>query len=214
MKRIGGSPVLKPYRGFTLIELLIVVAIIGILAAIAVPNFLNAQVRARVARVEADLKSLSTAFEEYRLDNNRYIPRYSGMTRPGLFKYLTTPVSYISPSAFDDPFLAKFTRTNDDDPPTYFYERISGLSTTEATNGETAEPWKVLWYMSNTNHYRGALPGSYAYWLGSAGPDQTINADQRGTWGTPSADAPFDAFIDYSPSNGVISDGDINRLGP
>jgi type II secretory pathway pseudopilin PulG len=48
--------------------LLIVVAIIGILAAIAVPNFLNAQVRAKVARDLADMKSVSTAVEQLRLD--------------------------------------------------------------------------------------------------------------------------------------------------
>lgn len=54
--------------GFTLIELLIVVAIIGILAAIAVPNFLNAQVRAKVARSYSDMKSTANAIEQLRLD--------------------------------------------------------------------------------------------------------------------------------------------------
>ena len=59
-------------NAFTLIELLIVVAIIGILAAIAVPNFLNAQVRAKIAKVESEMKSIDTALESYRLDNNMY----------------------------------------------------------------------------------------------------------------------------------------------
>jgi prepilin-type N-terminal cleavage/methylation domain-containing protein len=59
-------------KGFTLIELLIVVAIIAILAAIAVPNFLEAQTRAKVSRVRSDLRSIATAIESYRIDNNRY----------------------------------------------------------------------------------------------------------------------------------------------
>ena len=61
-------------QGFTLIELLIVVAIIAILAAIAVPNFLEAQTRAKVSRVKADVRSLTTALELYYIDSNEYPP--------------------------------------------------------------------------------------------------------------------------------------------
>jgi prepilin-type N-terminal cleavage/methylation domain-containing protein len=59
-------------KGFTLIELLIVVAIIAILAAIAVPNFLEAQIRAKVSRVRSDQRSLQVAIETYYVDNNTY----------------------------------------------------------------------------------------------------------------------------------------------
>ena len=59
-------------EGFTLIELLIVVAIIAILAAIAVPNFLDAQMRSKVSRVKADIRSMVTAVESYAVDHNGY----------------------------------------------------------------------------------------------------------------------------------------------
>lgn len=64
-------------KAFTLIELLIVVAIIAILAAIAVPNFLEAQTRAKVARVMSDQRTYATALETYQIDYSSY-PAYWG----------------------------------------------------------------------------------------------------------------------------------------
>ena len=63
---------LKKASGFTLIELLIVVAIIGIIAAIAIPNLLNAIDRGKQKRTMADMRSVGTACEEYSIDNNFY----------------------------------------------------------------------------------------------------------------------------------------------
>lgn len=63
---------MKRNAGFTLIELLIVVAIIGIIAAIAIPNLLNAIDRSKQKRTMADIRSVGTACEEYSIDNNFY----------------------------------------------------------------------------------------------------------------------------------------------
>ncbi|MBN1900222.1 prepilin-type N-terminal cleavage/methylation domain-containing protein [Candidatus Sumerlaeota bacterium] len=102
-------------HGFTLIELLIVVAIIAILAAIAVPNFLEAQIRSKASRAKNDLRALENAIECYILDNNNY-PYVQHAVGPGIewqapFGFppgdnnyaggLTTPVAYISGILWD-----------------------------------------------------------------------------------------------------------------
>lgn len=69
---------MKNSRGFTLIELLIVVAIIGIIAAIAIPNLLNAIDRGRQKRTMADMRSIGTAVESYAVDSNFYPRNLSG----------------------------------------------------------------------------------------------------------------------------------------
>lgn len=89
-------------NAFTLIELLIVVAIIAILAAIAVPNFLEAQVRSKVTRVKSDHRTFATAIEIYQVDNNRYPSVFTSISD------LTTPIPYLTSSTIVDPFGVKF----------------------------------------------------------------------------------------------------------
>src|SRR2546425_5724131 len=85
--------------GFTLIELLIVVAIIGIIAAIAIPNLLNAIDRSKQKRTMADMRSIGTSCEEYSIDNNFYptlgtsqaaVSGISGVVQPTYIKVLPT----------------------------------------------------------------------------------------------------------------------------
>lgn len=94
-------------RCFTLIELLIVVAIIGILAAIAIPNFLNAQVRANIARARGDMQALETALESYALDSNGYpVSMWHNYPLAWRMMPLTSPVAYIATVPMD-PFFVK-----------------------------------------------------------------------------------------------------------
>lgn len=96
---------MRSFKAFTLIELLIVVAIIAILAAIAVPNFIEAQVRAKVSRTYSDVRSLKTAIESYVIDHNIYCETDRGVSTFGPGGVLnsgagllrcTTPISYIT----------------------------------------------------------------------------------------------------------------------
>jgi type II secretion system protein G len=112
-------------KGFTLIELLIVIAIILILIAIALPNFLEAQIRARVTKATAELRSIGTALELYYNDWG-YYPGESESTwseqsenEKGL-RRLTTPISYIT-SIPEDPFPDKSGAGYDTGELRYYY---------------------------------------------------------------------------------------------
>lgn len=94
-------------KGFTLVELLITVSIISILAAIAVPNFLEAQTRSKVSRVRSDLRTIATGLEAYASDNRAYPPVPIALPpRFRRFIPLTTPVSYLT-TIPKDPFKSE-----------------------------------------------------------------------------------------------------------
>jgi prepilin-type N-terminal cleavage/methylation domain-containing protein len=80
---------LRNTKGFTLIELLIVVVIIGILAAIAIPKFASTKEKAYIAAMKSDLKNFVTAEEAYFADNNTY-GTYANVNGANLFTATTS----------------------------------------------------------------------------------------------------------------------------
>ena len=101
-------------KGFTLIELLIVIAIIAILALIAVPNFLEAQVRAKISRVHADMRTVAVGIKAYAVDwgrepigrnESRSLGITTTPTRSWCMHVLTTPVAFLGSLFFISAFF-------------------------------------------------------------------------------------------------------------
>jgi prepilin-type N-terminal cleavage/methylation domain-containing protein len=223
-------------KGFTLIELLIVVAIIAILAAIAVPNFLEAQVRAKVSRAKSDMRSIATAIESYVVDNNRtppFIARgatanlagsvapnsllngpsvfYAGT--PGVssrYQWVTTPIAYIT-SVFQDPFINSAVRfaLSPNGTPNAEYDTYDYVDSLSSLSGGWTSGSGTGGHWTST--FRGASLSSGASWhVVSAGPDK-INAFGGGRTNN-GTDNDQRLGADYDPTNGTISAGDIVRV--
>jgi len=182
---------------FTLIELLIVVAIIAILALIAVPNFLEAQVRAKVSRVRTDMRSLATALEAYALDNNSDYPPYPEWGSHTNYEYLnalSTPIAYIaSAGSINDPFRVPQRPYHDGQR----HQRYGYFD-------PQSDP--VAWAITAPDaYYNGVkLPGEFRWTLISLGPDHLQQTESE----------PPAGYFEYDPSNGTVSYGDIFRFGP
>ena len=139
----------KSNKGFTLIELLIVVAIIGIIVAIAIPNLLNAIQRAKQKRTMGDMRSAGTAAEAYAVDFNHY-PAAAGYTLPSGLTINSTTFGSTAPSSFNAQVTPTYIRVlpMTDGWQSYFYYETTGTAygirscgkdgvTTALTGGET-----------------------------------------------------------------------------
>jgi prepilin-type N-terminal cleavage/methylation domain-containing protein len=171
---------------FTLVELLIVVAIIAILASIAIPNFLEAQIRSKVARAQSDMRTISVGLGAYHVDRNRYppTPMASLSDRFLRLRFITTPVAYLTALP-----LEVFTK-GDKEPYAYWSSNLS----------DAMKESPVYFYLPEENRRRGRWS------LFSRGPDMDYElAIEEGGSGL---------LIHYDPTNGTRSNGDVMRFGP
>lgn len=209
-------------RAFTLIELLIVVAIIAILAAIAVPNFLEAQVRAKVAKVKADQRSLATACESYYIDWNRYPHNNASNDTTNnaqdrlILPLLSTPVGYIASSWIPDPFGNRYSS---------FSGEQDVISYNNISSADFLASAAVALAVGNGDitPRRARKLFDQGFFLGSVGPDREGRPAQIALEnGNDPSNPLFTDFADwlaevagtpiiYDPSNGTISNGDILR---
>jgi len=221
-------------NGFTLIELLVVVAIIAILAAIAVPNLLEAQTRSKVSRCRADQRSLATALEAYRVDHHAYPPDVSGL--PGasingiihepwfstlirVFVPLTTPVGYIATipqDVFHHTQVKTFSgelRTADNPTGWGFnytnWDQPDLYNTTQYWLSPEQQAWLTDHHASWDGHSLTHEGARVTWCIYSQGPSLGLNQESvyRGMNWWPVSGA-------YDPTNGTISYGEVGRIGP
>ena len=207
--------------GFTLIELLIVIAIILILIAIALPNFLEAQIRARVTNAQAEMRGIEPAMVSYLQDWKRYpadgfeLPSYRDAypeENPRIWVQLTTPIPYLTQIPIDEFNVAvRDTRPAPDNTRDPIYQ----------TYRYYAAHWRCLALGGSPRRYtetciKAGKPFVDAdkefvgkWVIFSPGPD---NVHNYGEWSMHISHREKYPYL-YSPTNGTRSIGDLVKWG-
>jgi len=198
MKRSLGA-----VRAFTLIELLVVVAIISILASIAVPNLTDAMIRAKVARIKADARTLMNGVEMYMVDHNAYPMRHSPpawqLPHLGTQAYqmgaVTTPISYLT-SLPPDIFAKNYQWPNNG---IDYWDPRQTQQFLAPRYGLAGDRWEHA--------------PDFGYTLVSVGPDGAIGAPVQAYLDYPrQGEAIRTLYMVYDPTNGTVSIGNIFRF--
>jgi type II secretory pathway pseudopilin PulG len=178
------------------------------LAAIAVPNFLEAQTRAKVSRVKADLRSVATALEAYIVDWNMYPPDEGPVPgtqyRLEAVPELSTPVAYITNVGVRDPFNMSGAGIMGNMVTSFQYFNYSP--------GGAVENWGDVALSTNYPEYqtRGACLKSWGPNVDDDGIEWMIlGVDEFHPIGDPNGRVGISRM--YDATNGTISSGDIAR---
>lgn len=216
---------MKKMRGFTLIELLIVVAIIAILAAIAIPNFLDAQIRSKVARVKTDQRSLATGLEAYFVDNNQYVAYAVGNEGANAFAIPVAPGTGHTDVGATLIYTFRVRSATSSDhftlttPLAYMttYIRDPFADTRGASFGYYCDlnGWILTSFGPDTDENDDTAPGDLR--MTNAHPEvetiyQSVFSQPTLTLLCGSSETPPGEAFTYDPTNGTISPGDIYRL--
>lgn len=225
---------MRKSKGFTLIELLIVVAIIAVLAAIAIPNFLEARVRAMVSSARGDMRTVATAVEAYCVDESQYpacrsLPDLSSINmgiNPGSqieyrstfgslqtsvpgerFRTLTTPTPYIVELP-KDPFAStrgcNYGYYNGDDRGWLIWSY--GPDADEIFGSAIDWETRGLWAVDDMPADRWA---ALCYNPFTANPTMRLIVE---TCDSPRANGGIGSAFTYDSTNGAVSEGDLWRL--